>query len=93
MSAILIFCFFFTSKRENNYIVQKKIIQNKQKDKILHNTFTFSLKQGETRTRSGPICVQFHCTIISMVYNVNTMVVMVVGRNHIHKVDTFERVA
>ena len=28
---------------------------NYKKDPILHVTTTFSLKQGETRTRSGPI--------------------------------------
>ena len=53
MSAILKFDF----KKENNYIFQKKIFKLHKQDTILHVTVTFSLKQGQRRSSSGPIWV------------------------------------
>ena len=38
-------------------LIEKLFHQLHQKDSILHDTFTFSLKQGETRTSSGLIWV------------------------------------
>ena len=53
MSAILKFDF---QKKENNYVFLKYLLSKlHKKDSILHVTTTFSLKQGETRTSSGPI--------------------------------------
>ena len=49
MSAIL----KFDSKKENNYVVN--YLNYTKKDPILHVTTTFSLKQGETKTKSVPI--------------------------------------
>ena len=43
------------SKKENNYVFWSKLSKLHKKDPILHVTTTFSLKQGETRTSSGPI--------------------------------------
>ena len=58
MSAILKFNF---QKRkqlhfsEENHLNYKKKKKKKRKDTILNVTFTFFLKQRETRTSSGPI--------------------------------------
>ena len=46
MSAILKFNF----QKENNYIFQKKLPKQHEKDTIFHVTITFSQKQGKTRT-------------------------------------------
>ena len=47
------------SSKKPKYIslgyVQKKFPMTKKTPSILHVTFTFSLKQGQTRTSSGPI--------------------------------------
>ena len=51
MSAILKFDF---QKRKQNFSEEKSKLL--KKDIILHTTITFSLKQRETRTGSGPIC-------------------------------------
>ena len=51
MSAISKFDF----QKENSYIFQKKLSKLYKKDTILYVTITYSLKQGETRTSSGPI--------------------------------------
>ena len=52
MSAILKFDF---QKRKQLRFSEVKYLNYTKKDPILHLTTTFSLKQGETRTSSGPI--------------------------------------
>ena len=68
MSAILKFDF---QKRkqlrssEVNYLnLKKKKKKKRKKDSILHVTTTFCLKQGETRTTSGPIRHSLRCIYI-----------------------------
>ena len=51
MSAILKFDF---QKKKTITFFRSKLSQLHKKDPILHVTTTFSLKQGETRTSSGP---------------------------------------
>ena len=53
MSAILKFNF---QKRKQLLWSEVNYLNYTKKDPILHVTTTFSLKQGETRTSSGPIC-------------------------------------
>ena len=53
MSAILKFDF---QKRKQLHFSEEDYLNYRKKDKILHVTMTFSLKQRETRTGSGPIC-------------------------------------
>ena len=52
MSAILNFDF---QKRKQLLFSEVNYLNYTKKDQILHVTTTFSLKQGETRTSSGPI--------------------------------------
>ena len=52
MSAILKFDF---QKRKQLHFSEENYLNYTNKDAILHVTFTFSLKQGETITSSGPI--------------------------------------
>ena len=52
MSAILKFDF---KKRKQLHFSEENYLH--KTDTILHVTFAFSLKQGEIRTRSGPILV------------------------------------
>ena len=52
MSAILKFDF---QKRKQLLFSEVNYLNYTKKDPILHVTTTFSLKQGETRTSSGPI--------------------------------------
>ena len=52
MSAILKFDF---QKRKQLHFSEVNYLNYTQKTPILHVTTTFSLKQGETRTSSGPI--------------------------------------
>ena len=52
MSAILTFDF---QKRKQLRFFEVNYLNYTKKDSILHATTTFSLKQGETRTSSGPI--------------------------------------
>ena len=54
MSAILTFDF---SKQKTITFFRRKLSKLHKKDTILHVTITFSLKQGQTGTRSGPIWV------------------------------------
>ena len=53
MSAILKFDKF--QKRKQLRFSEVKYLNYTKKDPTLHVTSTFSLKQGETRTNSGPI--------------------------------------
>ena len=54
MSAILK---FDLQKRKQLHFFKRKLSKLYKKDTIVHVTFTFSLKQEETRTSSGPIWV------------------------------------
>ena len=63
MSAIL--KFYFQTRKWLHF--QKKIIK---KDTILLVTITFSLKQGQTRTSSGPICVLLN-TLTHLLTNIS----------------------
>ena len=45
------------SKKENNYFFRRKLSKLHKKGTILHVRITFSPKQGQTRTGSGPIWV------------------------------------
>ena len=54
MSAILKFDF---QKKKTITFFRRKLSKLQRKDTILHVTFTFSLKQGDTGTSSGPIWV------------------------------------
>ena len=50
MSAILKFDF----QKKNKHFSEENYLNYTKKETILHVTITFSLKQGETRTSSGP---------------------------------------
>ena len=52
MSAILKFDF---QKRKQLHFLEKKYLNYTKKRTILYVTITFSLKQGQTRTSSGPM--------------------------------------
>ena len=52
MNAILKYYF---QKKKTITFFQSKLSKLHKKDPILHVNTTFSLKQGETRTSSGPI--------------------------------------
>ena len=58
MSAILKFVF---QKRKQLCFSEVKYLNYTKKDLILYVTTTFSLKQGETRTSSGPIPHPLRC--------------------------------
>ena len=60
MSAILKFDFL---KRQQSRFSVVNYLNYTKKDRILHVTTTFSLKQGETRTSSGPIPHPFRIVI------------------------------
>ena len=55
MSVIL--KFDFQKRKQLNFSEENYPNYIKKKDTILHVSFTLSLKQGEARTSSGPICV------------------------------------
>ena len=54
MSTILKFDF---QKRKQLHFFRRKVSKQHKKDTILNVTITFSLKQGQTRTSTGPITV------------------------------------
>ena len=61
MSAILKFDLKKKRKKETITFFWSKLSKLHKKDPTLHVTTTFSLKQGETRTSSGPISPPLNC--------------------------------
>ena len=60
MSAILKLDLKKKKKKKKKHTItfsEENYLNYTKKDTILHVTITFSIKEGETRTRSGPIWV------------------------------------